>query len=82
MQPSTISSFVGGGQAKYRQMPNPSGSNDRNVVVFLHVANRQTFAKAILSFLGFIVQEAIVSEIDPDTAARLSVQLRSNRLAR
>jgi hypothetical protein len=40
------------------------------VAAFLHVANRQTFAKAILSFLGFIVQQAIMGEIDPDTAAK------------
>jgi hypothetical protein len=61
VQPSIISWFVGGGQVMYRLAFTAVVIKWQNVATFLHMASRQV-AKAILSFLGLIVQSAIIDE--------------------
>jgi hypothetical protein len=70
IQPSTISSFVVGGQVMYRETPTPVTIKWQKRGGIPAHGKPANVAKSILSFLGFIVQFAIIGEIDPDTAAK------------
>jgi hypothetical protein len=56
VQPSTISSFVGGGQVKYRQMPTPAAIKWQKRGGIPAHGKPATSPKRFSRFLGFIVQ--------------------------
>jgi hypothetical protein len=71
LQPSTISSFVGGGQVIYRQALTAVVIKWQKRGGIPAHGKPATSPKRFSRFLGFIVQSAVIGEIDPYTAAKV-----------